>query len=579
MAKKAKKTGAAAIATTEEHEFKMHDRLLIDVIRRQAGTLHKAVLEGVMNACDAGATDIYIKLTGDKLVIGDNGSGITERQILVKYWSTFGQPPDETEKKTYGYFRMGRGQLFAFGKNVWETGPFKMSVDIVNNGLKYDLDEYPLPQTHGCHIEIDLYNKLLPTDIAQMQRELEVSVKYVPAKVKFNGKEITMPTDKVKWEHVTDEAYVKLRDSGNLFVYNLGVLVCSHPGHVFGCGGEVVSRQQLKVNFARNEVMSDCPVWKKIRPLVNKKAKERVNKQPAMTDAARQHIADLIIAGDESVNGFKSRILTDVTGRHWSLSQLRPNEWADTITVAPTGDRRGDKLMQHKLGFVFSQETLDRFRVETTEALLELLKPYDEASTIERFQPIDFSKLSAGINERYDLIPEREWTAVEQAIIETCRYNLSHLLHHLAQLEKDPELTFETHRLLKVGLSSCADGWTDGDSYIAISREYIARTGCALGAWASYACLLIHEFCHDESDQGSHIHSPEFYEKYHNWSMRAVQDFAEACVSDFPKIAERASKQLTKRELVNENRVVRQQRAAETVQKADQKVAAKTSAK
>lgn len=579
MAKQAKKTGAAAIASTETQQFNMHQRLLFDVIRRQAGTLHKAVLEGVMNACDAGATEVYITLTNERLVIGDNGSGITDKDILVKYWATFGQPPDENEKKTYGYFRMGRGQLFAFGKNTWQTGQFEMAVDIQEKGLNYDLVEYPEVRTHGCHIEIELYNPILPTDIAQMQRELEVSVKYVPAKVTFNKKEITMPTDKVKWEHDIPEAFIRLRDSGNLFVYNLGVLVCSHPGHVFGCGGEVVSKQQLKVNFARNEVMSDCPVWKKIKPLVYKKAKDRVNKQPAMTDSARQHIADLMAAGDEAVNGFKSRVLTDVTGRHWSLSQLRAHEWSDAITTAPVGDRRGDKLMQHKLGFVFSGETLERFHVETTEQLLQILLQYDEAGSLERFKPVDFSKLSEGINERYDLIPEKEWTATEQAVIQTLRYNLSHLLYYLAQMEKNDDLIHDAHRLLKVGMSSCADGWTDGDSYIAIAREYIQRTGCKLGAWSDYACLLIHEFCHDDSDQGSHIHSPEFYEKYHNWSVRAVGQFVEACVGDFPKIAEKVGKKMNKPELVNENRVVRQQRAEDTIQTAEHKVAAKTAAK
>jgi hypothetical protein len=44
--------------------FKMHPKLLLDVIQRQAGTLSKAILEGVMNAVDAGATHGAITLDG-----------------------------------------------------------------------------------------------------------------------------------------------------------------------------------------------------------------------------------------------------------------------------------------------------------------------------------------------------------------------------------------------------------------------------------------------------------------------------------------------------------------------------------
>jgi len=36
----------------EQRKFQMHEKLLLDVIKRQAGTLQKAVLEGVMNSED-----------------------------------------------------------------------------------------------------------------------------------------------------------------------------------------------------------------------------------------------------------------------------------------------------------------------------------------------------------------------------------------------------------------------------------------------------------------------------------------------------------------------------------------------
>ena len=38
---------------TETRTLNAHNKLLFDVIRRQAGTLSKAILEGVMNSVDA----------------------------------------------------------------------------------------------------------------------------------------------------------------------------------------------------------------------------------------------------------------------------------------------------------------------------------------------------------------------------------------------------------------------------------------------------------------------------------------------------------------------------------------------
>ena len=124
---------------TETRRFKMHPKLLFDVIQRQAGSLAKAVLEGVMNSIDAKATKCRITLTNNELTISDDGTGIRTRKSIEDFFETFGQPHDESEGKVYGTFRMGRGQLFAYGKNRWRTGPFEMKIDIKNKGLDYEL--------------------------------------------------------------------------------------------------------------------------------------------------------------------------------------------------------------------------------------------------------------------------------------------------------------------------------------------------------------------------------------------------------------------------------------------------------
>ena len=198
-----------ATATKETRRLGMHPNLLMDVIKRQAGTLHKAILEAVMNAIDASATEIRVDLSSTKLTVTDNGTGITDRAVIEQFWEMFGTPPQEGEQKTYGHFRMGRGQIISFGKNTWTTGPFQMVTDIEKLGLDYTLEQATTYNSTGCRIDIELYNNILPSDKAQTERELQVSVKYAPAKIYFNNELLTVDPDTVEWDHETEEAYIK----------------------------------------------------------------------------------------------------------------------------------------------------------------------------------------------------------------------------------------------------------------------------------------------------------------------------------------------------------------------------------
>lgn len=566
MSKKAK-TGTTTQAA-ETRSFQMHQRLLVDVIKRQAGDLHKAILEGVMNGVDAKATEITINLSEKTLYISDNGVGITSKQDIYDCWETFGQPPREDEKKTYGYFRMGRGQLFAFGQNKWRTGPFTMTCDIEKTGLNYDLVETP-ERVDGCTINIELYKKLLPTEIAKMQQELEHSIKYVPANITFNGTRLTVPIDKVKWDEETEDAYVKLKDTGTLAIFNLGVLVCYFPQHKFGCGGEVVSRKQLKMNFARNEVMSDCPVMNRIRPYVNQKAAAKISRQPALNDGGRQKIADLMIANDiDAAAGGNAKVITDVTGRHWCVTQLHPSVWNNQITVAPQGERRGDRMMQLKLGFVVGQNTMDRFRVEEVSELISILKPF-HGLHLQNFKIVPFDKAAESISTRADLLPEKEWTPTEEFVIHVLRDSMYHLYEYMADLLEDRNAIYHKHRRLRVGISQAMDAWTDGETYIAINRDYIQQTGWRAGAWSRYASIIVHELCHEESDLTSHVHGPEFHEKFHEWMQdMCIADFTRHCIEMVPRVAAAVHRKVPMMMLKQQDKVVKAERAVDTLEAA-----------
>lgn len=547
-------TQAIATAPTPEvREFRTNPRLLLDVIRRQAGSLFKAVLEGVMNAVDAKATKVTITVNDRLLIISDDGTGITERIVLEKFWETFGHPPEEGENKTYGYFRMGRGQLFAFGQNLWQTGPFMMDVDIAKRGLKYDLWTQPEP-VPGCHITIMLYETLDPVKIFDLKRDLEMAVKYVSIPVTLNEVVISKDPAQQKWDHVLEEAYINLRESGPLHVYNLGVLVASHHAHKFGCGGDVVSRRQLEVNFARNEIMSTCPIWRRVKPLVDEKAGRLLQKQPALNDAGRQRLADQIVAREHLPNVEKLRIFTDTSGKHWSLEMIRSQyKWTQHMTVGPAGDRLADKIMQRRQALVLSQETLARFHVGSFQKLQKLLVSYDDDRLFAEAIVEDFDELRRELDSSYKLLAPDELRLSEKLVIDTLS-GAARGLHYLMY----PDVTIR--RQLYVG-EGPAHGWTDGETYVAINRALIEEHGMDLGAWMQYVCLLIHEFCHTETDQQSHVHGPEFYQTYHDATMQHLTKLVHHCITEFPKIEERYRKKQSRKQAQEAARLRRLQTA------------------
>lgn len=77
--------------TAETRQFQMHAKLLYDVIRRQAGTLSKAILEGIMNSVDAGATECRITLEPKRVTVNDDGKGFKNREEIEKFFEVFGQ--------------------------------------------------------------------------------------------------------------------------------------------------------------------------------------------------------------------------------------------------------------------------------------------------------------------------------------------------------------------------------------------------------------------------------------------------------------------------------------------------------
>jgi len=511
----------------EARKFQMHEKLLLDVIMKQAGSIQKAVLEGVMNSIEAGGTKVEVNISESKVSIVDDGKGFCNKKEIELFFETFGQPHDASEGKKWAQFRMGRGQMFAFGKNHWITGQFEMDVDIKAK-LGYDLTETK-KAVAGCSISIDLYEKINDREIYQITREIERYVKYVNIPVFVNDKQVNIPPEDKKWgEESNDAAYIRLVENGTrLEVYNLGVLVCDVHKSKFGVAGTIISKERLEVNFARNEVIQSCPVWKQIKKAIEASSGvEKIKTKRTLSDDERANMIERLCAGELNVHDAKRTMLfMDVTGTPWSVSSIKKAGFP-CYTYAKKGDKRGDKLIQMKQAIVLDEEVLRLFDCKPNEVFTHKWGSKRSTGYIGNLEepffyndkelPLrKFADLVEKINTSHIILPKEKWSRNE--------FVWHKIAEELQRYLPDYKQRYNDQRRIEIGSSDTADGWTDGETFIAISREFLRRHHLkifdkpVISGIVALACLIMHEQCHD-GDSTTQVHSPEFYKAYHDWS-------------------------------------------------------------
>lgn len=553
-------------ATTETRRFVMHPAMLMAVIQRQAGTLTKAILEACMNSVDAGAKECYVTIDPDLVTITDDGQGFRNKAEIENWFDCFGAPHDESEHKTYGTFRMGKGQGFSFGANKWQTGNFIMAVDIKEKGLDYELSHTDDPH-NGCKIEIELYEKLCPSDLIETSTSIARWVKYAPIPIYVNGKLATVDPAKEQWDFETEEAYVLLQATGSLTVYNLGMFVADFGSYQYGVSGVVVSKKQLKVNFARNDVQSDCPVWRKVKPFLKKKADVALaTRKRKWTDDEKAYAALKIVAGNITYEDAQHcPVITDITGSDWTLKRFasRLRAFTNRVSAGPEGDIRGDKAMQGMSAFILSNETLQRFKVSTIEELATLLGNF--SWNFQDLRTVSFQLLIEGIDENFELIESKKLTPTQRIILDV----LARSNH--AIIDKMGQSAYRKRRVVHIGRSKVARAWTDGATYIAINANEIFNLDVGIAFWMRMAHLLTHEYCHDENTSGSHMHSKDFYENYHDVEQA---DFVEYAMCAFADAIAREGKRLGKKALKPKDQLFKAEQAATRFQDKELAVAA-----
>lgn len=551
--------------------FEMHANLLKHVFRSQAGTLSKAIAEGAMNAVDAEADALQISVSDTRVVLMDNGRGFRNEDEIREWFAKVGTPHQVEEKKVYASFRMGRGQMFNFGRNRWRTGKFVMTVDIeddAEDAVGFDFTTVKKP-FKGCAINIDLYQRLLPSELDATIREVKRYVKYMPIPVTLNGEEVSVDPELEHWDHITDDAYIRLHRTGELEVYNLGVYVRGFGGWAWGTGGEVVSKQKLKLNFPRNDIMSDCPVWQRVRKIVDSRATKHIKKSTTLNENERKRLIDQIRLGTKSWTGdtLKLKLFTAANGRHYSLDQIYHMVWkVPAVTQAPAGNRKADRIQQSLSAFVFSEDSLRAWDVDpkqdpkAAETLLAQIcdaLPPDSWMTkqLGSWPFVPFDQIAGAIKDSFVQIAKNKYTANETVwmnLVDKCRQVWDPLA--------------KARRIL-VGRSDSADGWTDGSTFICCGQAFLKQQKFDLRGVGELGHLLLHEYCHDGPDTESHVHGQEFFEKYHD-NRRCQIEFVRSAVSNLPAVIRAVKRRVDKGTLKLQDLTVATEMAAESLEPA-----------
>jgi hypothetical protein len=535
--------------------FSVSPHIIYSLIKAQAGTLAKGVLECIMNSVDAGATSVSVEVTPSKLTVIDTGRGFTTREEIEACFEVFGFEHNEGDR-VYGQFGIGRAQLWNFCSTVWRTNTFSMDVDIKNKGLDYDLREN-LTQFDGLSIVGKFYERMKTADIMAFEREIADLAAYAQVPVTVNGKLISLDPSKEKWTHETDDAWIRLKDIGELVVYNLGVKVRNYSSWTVGSGGLVVTKPgvRLSLNMARNDILiSECAVWKRIKPFLQKQSDERIRKKVTrLTEDEIQNLVSRLVAGEISLDDVRERkLITDIQDKNITIdSFMNAISEECPATVAPRGTQLAERGHMLKYAYVLSPITLKRFSAETPQEMGKAIKAihdnwykhkgfygtWHHTNTVHKMFEDDYKVVMKTLTSQHKELAQKDWTPEEVALLKSLGHTEYILRQAMTSAGVNEGASLERRRFA-IGLSETAMAWTDGSTRITLERNLAANASEGFGGMFAICAVLVHEYLHEEADTATHEHDMDFYDRYHRVMTdrgAKIGQFVSACYSRYIK--------------------------------------------
>lgn len=495
-------------ATGEEvRPFRVSRNIVGHLIRQQADSVPKAILELAMNAIDADAKTIDIDLIGsDAVRVRDDGEGWGSREEMIAHFEVFGFDHDTDAERArgrvYGRFGLGRGQILGFGAARWRSGYHAMGANVTGGGeLKYRITDHET-YVQGTQVDARLDEPLDAHTRGLIARKLKSHLAYTPAVVRLNGQRINTEVDDARWDLETDGLLFREHPhgQGGIEVYNQGVWVQTCAHYELGISGVLCSRpgHEFKLNTTRTGVMQGkCKLWRKARELIGGARTSRRKRSPRMNDADRMAIiAEMLAAGvGGGVNHDTDRIFINVSG-HTMSARMVARHAHGRITVAPErGDSKGEAIHGAKSACVLAPEIPHWFDVESVDELANALnRAYRRVWSVGAdFKPYDYEGLAAAYAGEHVFVDRRAWTPNETAAIGALGA-MSRMLAY-ALLRLDAGIEPREPREVLIGQSPTATAWTDGATLIAIERGELGRMMTAgADGWHGLLNILVGQY-------------------------------------------------------------------------------------
>lgn len=365
-----------------KQEFQVTQGLLEDDMRRQAGSIEKSWLEAVMNSVDAGASSFNIYIESGTTVIEDDGSGMSEDGIEL-YFKQFGFKDDDTEEKTFGKFRRGRGQIFNFGRVVWETQDNILVVDLDNDESRVPKDELPLdfdasdsdvwvdgddyvfnteglgfnqqPSTHfidGTEITVNHYSEL--ENATDKANEFKKLAKYIPwlhdIEIYINNEQLENDFNPSFETEYAYYAFMSNTMTTSASVYNLGAFVDTeyvkdNNGTTVPVNAVIITKDELELNNARTDIIDGCSTWKQVKEDLVVGVRYFLAEEEELGNKQKKWLISQASEDDELYDMVKDReLIDDVQGNSLSITDLQNEDFA----FAPSGNAVAQDVMDRK---------------------------------------------------------------------------------------------------------------------------------------------------------------------------------------------------------------------------------------
>jgi len=518
---------------SESHQIEANDDLVRSVIVDQTDNLEKGWREMLQNIIDSDATEGRLEFDHTYTLGADNGSGVdlTEQKGLDLLTVMGESSKDADNHESIGEFGIGKGQVIAKGKSVWISGETALFFDIKNWGLEaktvdfndaaefaaqYDEEWGNLIDHHfghrhsypGMAILVKHYHDEVPDKNSYKWNKYENNVKsrfqYLNSvrdtDLYVNGDKISNldPMDIDSYGEPTHtEVYdtfktgkVKIavrHGSGSLTVYSGGIEVTDVDSR--GLEGQIVTERNLRLNFARNEIKSGCPVWAGVENRlveIRKEVFDQADESKDLDDEARSFVADQMFSHGEIDEHSDMEVFETASEDFVSWNQLVER---DQVGTAKKGNPAADKLKEAYDEIVLSKYdgAVKKF-IEAREDLEEAPDDFDAEDRAE----------SLGLHVSHEKVSTSDLKPTQHKQLGIARYIVE-------MMNVDREVRF--------GESDVSKAWTDG-----LNEIVITDSATDSSSWIQWVPELwqtvVHEISHNVPSKEKPAHGSSYQRRF-----------------------------------------------------------------